>query len=295
MRLPRWPRRARTAMPPSAFGRDSAFAHAAWDRSRAASRRWAIAGAAFGLAAGAVAFAPAGWFASAVAAASGERLLLGDARGTVWRGDAVAVLTGGPGSRDAAALPGRLAWSLGLAGAAIELRLAQPCCLNGSAVVRLAPGFGRWRATLAAPADWIGQWPSAWLSGLGAPWNTLQLGGTMRLRSDGISIESVAGRLRVEGEAELEFINASSRLSTLDALGDYSLQLSGDPANAGQPAIALTTLSGALELEGSGSLGPAGLRFRGEARAGEGAEQALANLLNIIGRRDGARSVISVG
>jgi general secretion pathway protein N len=37
------------------------------------------------------------------------------------------------------------------------------------------------------------------------------------------------------------------------------------------------------------------MRFRGEARASAGAEQALANLLNIIGRRDGARSLISVG
>ena len=57
----------------------------------------------------------------------------------------------------------------------------------------------------------------------------------------------------------------------------------------------LSTQTGALQLSGSGQLGPSGMRFRGEARAGAGAEQALANLLNIIGRRDGARSLISVG
>jgi general secretion pathway protein N len=37
------------------------------------------------------------------------------------------------------------------------------------------------------------------------------------------------------------------------------------------------------------------LRFRGEATAAEGDEGALDNLLNIIGRRQGARSVISIG
>jgi general secretion pathway protein N len=84
-------------------------------------------------------------------------------------------------------------------------------------------------------------------------------------------------------------------VSTLESLGDYRLQLAGDPAHAGQPQLVLSTLSGALQLSGNGSLGPGGVRFRGEARAGEGAEQALANLLNIIGRRDGARSLISVG
>ncbi|MGE4050638.1 MAG: type II secretion system protein N, partial [Piscinibacter sp.] len=45
----------------------------------------------------------------------------------------------------------------------------------------------------------------------------------------------------------------------------------------------------------NGTLGPGGVRFRGEARAAPGEEAPLANLLNIIGRRDGARSVISIG
>jgi general secretion pathway protein N len=283
------------AWPASAFGRESSFVHQAWDRARAASRRWAVAGAAVGLVIGAVVFAPATWLVGAVASASGERVLLADARGTVWSGSAVAALAGGPGSRDAAALPGRIAWSIALRASGVILTLNQPCCLNGDVALRLSPGFGRWTATLVSPGAWVGQWPTAWLGGLGAPWNTLQLGGTLRLLSPGIAIEWVSGRWRVEGQAELEFANASSRLSTLESLGDYRLRLAGDPANAGQPQIVLSTQGGALQLSGSGQLGPGGVRFRGEARAGEGAEQALANLLNIIGRRDGARSLISVG
>jgi general secretion pathway protein N len=145
------------------------------------------------------------------------------------------------------------------------------------------------------PQGWVGQWPSAWLGGLGTPWNTLQLGGTFRLLSPKFTLEWVAGRWRVDGQADIELLNASSRMSTLDALGSYRLRLVGDPANAGQPQLSLSTQNGALELSGAGSIGPGGMRFRGEARAAQTDEAALANLLNIIGRREGARSVISIG
>jgi general secretion pathway protein N len=37
------------------------------------------------------------------------------------------------------------------------------------------------------------------------------------------------------------------------------------------------------------------LRFRGEAEAAAGREVALTNLLNIMGKRQGARSMFSVG
>jgi general secretion pathway protein N len=287
--------RARLAAPTSAFWGDSTFAHQAWDRARAASLRWAIAGSVLGLAIGVVVFAPARWLASAVASASGDKLLLADARGTVWSGSAVPVLTGGPGSRDATALPGRLAWTIAPAGAGLEIRATQACCLNGTVALRVRPGLSHWAISLVPPAGWVGQWPSAWLGGLGTPWNTLQLGGTVRLLSPAFTVESVAGRWRIDGQADIELVNASSRLSTLAVLGSYRLRLVGDPANAGQPQLTLSTQSGALQLSGTGSMGPGGMRFRGEARAAAADEAALANLLNIIGRRDGARSVISIG
>ncbi len=272
---------------------ESTYAEQAWERSRSAAFRWGVAGAVLGAAAALVAFAPAAWLAQAVASATGERLLLADARGTVWAGSAVAVLTGGPGSRDASTLPGRLDWSLGLKGLAFELSARHACCLNGTQTLQLRPGLGRINARLAPSAGWVGQWPSALLGGLGTPWNTLQLGGAVRLSSPGLSIDSVQGRVRVEGRADIDLVGVSSRLSTLPTLGSYRLSLSGDPAGAAQ--LELSTQEGALQLSGNGSIGPAGVRFRGEARAGVGDEAALANLLNIIGRRDGARSVISIG
>ena len=60
-------------------------------------------------------------------------------------------------------------------------------------------------------------------------------------------------------------------------------------------AVQLDTLDGALRLSGSGAWTGAGLRFRGAAQAAEGQAEALSNLLNIIGRREGALSVISIG
>ena len=50
-----------------------------------------------------------------------------------------------------------------------------------------------------------------------------------------------------------------------------------------------------MKLSGNGTWGPGGVRFRGEASAAATDEAALSNLLNIIGRRDGAKSVITIG
>ena len=289
-RAPRWaPTAAATG-----WG-ESTFAELAWDRSRGAATRWAVAGSLIGALIGVIVFAPAAWLAQAVSSASGDRVLLADARGTLWSGSAVMVLTGGPDSRDASALPGRLVWTLSWRGTSFELLAAHDCCLNGTVAVRLRPGFGRMSASLLPTAGWVGQWPSAWLAGLGTPWNTLQLGGVARLVSPGMTVEAVQGRWRVDGRAELELVNVSSRLSTLPTLGSYRLSISGDAASAGTAQLNLSTQEGALQLSGAGSSGAGKLRFRGEARALAAEEAALSNLLNIIGRRDGARSVISIG
>ena len=274
---------------------ESTYAEISWDKSRGAVLRWSIAGLVVGLVVALIAFAPAAWLTGYIASATGERLLLSDARGTVWSGSAVVVLTGGPGSRDAASLPGRIEWTLAPHGLGFELQARQACCLNGNVVLQIRPGFGRTTVALVPPSGWVGQWPSAFLGGLGTPWNTLQLGGAVRLSSPGLTLESAQGRWRVDGRADIELVDVSSRLSTLDTLGSYRVTLSGDPAGSGTAQLNLSTTQGALQLSGNGTLGPGGVRFRGEARADGGEEAALANLLNIIGRRDGARSVISIG
>jgi general secretion pathway protein N len=259
------------------------------------SGRWALLGAALGGAVALAAFAPAAWLAAGVASATGHRLLLADARGTVWSGSAVAVLTGGEGSRDASALPGRLSWSLALQGLGLSVALRQACCINGELRLAVQPGWSRLRLELPATQGAVGQWPAAWLTGLGTPWNTLQPTGSMQLSSPGLSLESAQGRWRFVGRAELELQGMASRVSTLDVLGSYRLSLAHDPGNADGATLSLTTLNGALLLSGQGQWVAARWRFLGQASAASGSETVLNNLLNIIGRRQGALSVISIG
>ena len=272
---------------------ESTLAEQAWVEARGATVRWAMVGAIVGILVGLVAFAPASWLASAIASATGQRLVLADARGTIWSGSAVAVLAGGPDSRDAASLPGRLEWTLAPRWYGVDLAARHDCCLNGTTTVQIRPGLGRIRATLVPRTDWVGQWPSAWLAGLGTPWNTLQLGGSFRLLSPGVTIESVEGRWRLDGRVELALDGVSSRLTTLETLGSYRVTLTG--ASNAPTLLTVTTQEGPLQLSGNGTWGPGGVRFRGEARAEATDEAALSNLLNIIGRRDGARSILSIG
>jgi general secretion pathway protein N len=289
-----WRRSARppTRWPGSGFA-ESTLAQAAWERTRKAVARWGWAGLLCGAAAALLAFAPATWLADAVAARTQNRLLLADARGTVWNGSAVPVLTGGPDSRSAAMLPGRTGWSIGLRGLALELRLRQPCCIADELVLLLRPSLGGLSVQLLPGSGQMGEWPAAWLSGLGAPWNTLQLSGTLRLSSSGLSLQMAAGRWNMVGKADVELSNAASALTQMDRLGSYRVHLEGA---AGQPpAFTLSTLDGALLINGSGQWTGSQLRFRGEARAAPGAEGELDNLLNFFGRRQGALSLISIG
>jgi general secretion pathway protein N len=247
----------------------------------------------------AIVFAPAAWLAGWVERATHGHLLLADARGSLWDGSAVAVLTGGVGSRDARSLPGRLQWTLrpGLdqGSPALVVSLQHACCLKGRPTVSVRPGFGTVKLSLSGEPAGLGQWPASWLGGLGTPWNTLELGGVLRLSTPGIRFESAQGRWRVDGAAALEVLDAASRVSTLSRLGSYRLDLGSDASNPGAAALRLSTIDGGLQLSGSGTLGASGFRFRGEATATDADRSALVNLLNIIGRRDGARSVIAIG
>jgi general secretion pathway protein N len=281
---------------------ESTLEVARWENMRRAGRRWGWWGAGIGAMLGLIAYAPAPWLARAVASVSDGRLLLADAQGTIWRGDAVAVLTGGPGSRDARALPGRLKWSMRLGLQGLSLSLQQDCCIQTPLVLRVQPTWSGATLSLGTQAQAgeplqtageIGHWPAAWLGGLGTPWNTLQLGGVLRVQTRDLSFTWVQGRLRVQGQAEVQLENVASRVTTLDRLGSYRLDVVGDAE--GQVQLTLGTLDGALSLTGSGGVTPSGVRFRGEARASESTQGALDNLLNIIGRRQGDRSVISIG
>ena len=253
---------------------------------------WALAGVGLGLVVGSLVFAPARWLGSWVQQSSNGQLQLQEAHGTVWTGSARLLLTGGAGSQDQATLPGRLQWQLrpaltgGAAGLVLQLRA--DCCLLQPWTWRLSPHWGGGQVVLS---DSVSQWPAQWLSGLGTPWNTIAAQGQLALSTQALTLNWSAGRLQLAGRAQLDALELSSRLSTLRPMGSYRLTLSGGAT----PGLQLVTLKGALQLSGQGQWVGNRLRFVGEASAAPESLAALSNLLNIIGRRDGARSIIKVG
>lgn len=266
-----------------------------WQRAQRAGRRWAWAGIAAGAVLGVVRFAPAQWLADAVQHATGQRVLLAEARGSIWNGDAVLVLGGGPGSRDSSALPGRLYWRLTPNWSGLKITAIHACCLHGQLHLQLRPGWRSLRLDVPPRPQGLGHWPARWIAGLGTPWNTLQLDGRMEVATPGLQVHWVQGRVRLDGELGLALHDVSSRLSPIEPLGSYRVVIRGQADGSESAALALTTLHGPLRLTGSGQWTGARLRFRGEAQASPAEAAALASLLNIIGRRQGASTVISIG
>jgi general secretion pathway protein N len=253
-----------------------------------ASWSWAVSGAILGLLLALVLFAPARWLTAAIERAADGRIVLGEPRGTVWTGSAQLQLTGGEGSTDAAALPSRIDWRLRPSWNGLSARLGSACCTDQPLLLRLSP---RWGGTRLAIADGQSLWPAALLAGLGTPWNTLQFEGDLLLATQGLSVEWVEGRLSIAGRADVTAQRMSSRLSTLRPMGSYRITVLGGSA----PQLQLETLEGSLHLSGSGQWVGSRLRFSGVASAAPEREGALSNLLNIIGRRNGARSIITIG
>jgi general secretion pathway protein N len=74
-------------------------------------------------------------------------------------------------------------------------------------------------------------------------------------------------------------------------MGSYRATIQGGEA----PTCQLETREGRLQLSGTGQWAGSRFKFDGVASAAPEHQDALSNLLNIIGRRDGARAIIKVG
>ena len=148
-----------------------------------------------------------------------------------------------------------------------------------------------WRGVHVQVSNHTSNWPANWLVGLGAPWNTVQPEGQMQLQTTQLQWTQQAGQERLQGQAELQMQQLSTRLSTLRPLGSYRVRLQGGD----HMALTLDTLEGSLQLTGSGQLLNGHVRFNGEATAAPDAEAALSNLLNILGQRQGAKSILKMG
>lgn len=268
-----------------------------------------------GLVVGLVLQAPARWLSEGVALATQQRVLLLNPQGTVWQGSAEWALSDGQHtletaqetnaqkkSASAAQSPTRLAsrvqWQIGPSidfqnfAMGLKLELQSACCTPSPLKVFAAP---TWQGLqLRGPAH-TSDWPAAWLVGLGAPWNTLQPEGQMQLRTQAWQWQqpwSMAhAKPQLTGEIELQWLQFSTRLSTLRPLGNYRVVLKGGDTMQ----VQLDTLEGSLQLKGHGEWQQGRLRFRGEAKAQADAEAAVSNLLNVLGQRRGNVSLLELG
>lgn len=239
----------------------------------------------------AAALAPAQWLAAGVARATQGRVDLAEAKGTLWRGEATLVLTSGSGAGAArASLPERLSWRLSpwqLLAGTIDLTLQHPSALSQPLTVRA------WLNGTATLGSATVRLPASLLVGLGAPWNTVRPGGLITLSWDRLRIEPG----RWQGNLSAEWQYASSALTPVSPMGHYRLQTNGVFPGT---RLNLLTLSGPLELTGSGTIAEGGrLRFHGVARAvpnaDPGVKTQLAGLISLLGRRDGESAILNIG
>jgi len=251
----------------------------------------ALLGAAVALAA----FAPASLADAALRSATSGRLALAETTGTVWHGSGRIVLIDvararpeSAGSRPpvlvGVAIPGRLEWELralpllvGVVDAAFRLE-------GMAAPVRLAGNLNEVRIGAGGFAL-----PSVELGRLGSPWNTFRPVASLALRWEGMAFRSSG----FEGRATIELRDLASALSPVRPLGSYRIEVVGSGAST---AVTMATIAGPLQLTGDGSWNArTGLRFRGLARSDPVEEARIRSFLNLVGKREGDATVITIG
>lgn len=231
---------------------------------------------------------PAAWLGPLVEQQTGGRLTLGDAQGTLWRGSAF--IGGAPGAGGAVTplLPGRFSWRLSplvLVGQ-VALQLDNPQAL--SQPIRVTGSWSQWQVS---PGEL--KLPAEGLAGLGAPLNTLAPSGVMRLSWTTLELVRQQQAVAVNGRTVLAMNDMGSRMSPIKPLGSYELAMDW---RGQQAQLNLTTVRGALQLSGAGSLDRGRLQFSGQASAANGYENTLGNLLNLLGQRRmvGGKNVIAL-
>lgn len=233
-------------------------------------------------------FFPAAWLASMVEKQTAGRLTLGDAHGTLWRGSA---FIGGAASGSdplTPLLPGRFSWRLSpmvlLGDVDAELE-------NDAALSQPVTVTGNWHQWKVSPGAIL--LPAERLAALGAPLNTIQPSGQMRLSWELLQLTLQNKNIGIVGAMKLEINDIGSRLSPIKPLGSYDLEFDW---HGSQAPVTLKTIKGPMLLNGSGIFANGRLQFSGTAEAEAGQEQRLANFLNLLGQRRqvGGKDVIGL-
>lgn len=248
---------------------------------------WSLAGM-ISVALTALAFFPATWLAALVEMQTSGRLTLGDAQGTLWRGSAF--IGAAPGGNDPVAqvLPGRFAWRLS---PTVLFGRVDAELMNVEALSHPVNVTGSWHQWQVSPAAIT--LPAERLAALGAPLNTLEPSGQMRLSWQLLQLTRQNGKVEMTGTMSLEMNDIASRLSPIKPLGGYDFKFDW---HGHQATVTLKTVKGPMLLSGSGMISNGRLQFSGTAEAEAGQEEKLANLLNLLGQRrmQGGRDIIAL-
>ncbi len=229
--------------------------------------------------------------------ATDGRVRLADAAGSIWNGRGRVVLVdmateGERRSRGArrvdslagVVIPGTIHWRISplplligrLQANASHESMATPVTLTGNA--RRLQGTG---GSL--------QLPSVNLARLGSPWTTVRPTASLAVRWQPFVIDQG----RFVGQATLELRDVASALTPVRPLGAYRIVIDGTGASS---RIQMSSIEGPLRLSGDGTWTPqAGLRFTAYAQADEAERVRLQSLLGLLGRREGARTMIRIG
>ncbi len=233
-------------------------------------------------------FFPATWMTALIEERTAGRFTLGDANGTLWRGSAF--IGGAPSGGDPVTplLPERFSWRLS---PMVLLGVVDAELENTAALSQPVSVTGNWHQWQVSPAAIL--LPAERLVALGAPLNTIQPSGQMRLSWEPLQLTQQNGKVEIVGAMNLKMNDIASRMSPIKPLGSYDLALDW---NGVQASVKLKTVKGPMLLSGSGVLSNGQLQFSGTARAEAGQEQGLANFLNLLGqrRKEGDKEVIAL-
>jgi general secretion pathway protein N len=250
-----------------------------WMRRIGAALPWVIVAL---LSSGAVLLTtlPAAWITPQFAKATQGHVNLVEPAGSLWKGSAVLMLAAGPDSGAGTLLPGRIEWKTSfwpLFTGRVRMQMLQTEAMPDAIQVDVTPRG----ATMSAGEIAV---PASLLAGLGAPFNTLNLQGGVRLSwSDWRSFGRDAF-----GQLAVQLSDMSSSVSRVKPLGSYRVVVQAQGVAA---TIDISTVKGPLLLNGHGSLSTGSTSFQGTASSTPEAHDNLAGLLNLLGPPKGPGTV----
>ena len=222
----------------------------------------------------AVAHLPASLLDGRLATATDGRWRLAAAKGTLWQGSGQLMYAGQQGE----VLPmSTLAWRW------------QPAALRSLALqwhIDADGQAGSLQLTArSAQLDNVQlQLPVAALTGFSPKWQSARLGGQLQLNVGHLLLQQG----RVQGQAVLAWVAASSPLSRIQPFGSYALDVQGQGE---QVQLAMRTVQGPLQIQGQGRYDASGLQFAGSASSEAAQYEALKPVLLMLGKPSGANSV----